>query len=348
MIMIQSEQIDIDKIIIGDRARKDFGDIDALAKSISELGLLQPILVARWGDDTLLVDGNRRILAFQKLGNKTIPAVIFNSNRFFDIDQTLQAEYDANMVRKDFAPSEAVALADHIKSWIETKKRLDEEAKTELKDERGKLPRKEYDETELLKCTQENYNKNVTLTSKSKNDKDYKRTRDKVADAVGMSYKTLEKAKAVVKSAAENPENADLVKKMDETGKVDTAYKELQDRKQGNGNLSPEKNIGLGNLPKGNVVSLIVKMPDGRQKKMGSISNDWFQNKNVLNWIIESVGLGTEEKDIVIHREGNIVKVFDSTNVEALKGAIRYLMDRYSFTGNLIDVLAEDKKSDSI
>ena len=83
-------------------------------------------------------------------------------------------------------------------------------------------------------------------------------------------------------------------------------------------------------------------MPDGRQKKMGSISNEWFQNRNVLNWIVENVGLGTDEKDIIIHREGNVVEVFDSTDIERLKQGIKYLNGRYSFEGSLIDVLEKE------
>jgi hypothetical protein len=335
-MIIQSEQIDIDKIIIGERARKDFGDIETLAKSISEIGLLQPILVSMGTGDPLLVDGHRRILAYKKLGLKIIPAIIFK--KFSTRTNILQAEYDSNMMRKDFIPSEAVALAEKIKNWIETNKKLEKSNETEVKDERGKLPRKEYPETELLKWTRENYNKDVIL-EKKEYEKEYERTRDKIAGAVGMSYKTLEKAKAVVESAAENPENADLVEKMDETGKVDTAYKELQARKHDNGNLPPGKSLELNDLPKGNVVSLIVKMPDGRQKKLGSISNEWFQNKNVLQWIIENVGLGVDEKDIVIHREGNIVKVFDSTDIERLKQGIKYLVDKYSFQGSLMDIV---------
>lgn len=332
-MVIQSEQIEIDSIIIGARARKDFGDIDELAKSISELGLLQPILCTRIEGDTLLLDGHRRILACQKLGIKTIQAVRFNSynpaEESHDISKNLQAEHDANMIRKDFTPSEAVWLSDKIKNWIETNKRLEKSNETELKDERGNLLRKEYPQTELLSELQQ-----------KKKDSDYERTRDTVAKSVGMSYKTLEKAKAVVESAAENPENADLVAKMDETGKVDPVYKELQAREKGiNGKIEA--------VP-GKVVSLIVKMPDGRQKKMGSISNEWFQNKNVLHWIIENVGLGIDEKDIVIHREGNIVKIFDSTNIERLRQGVRYLVDKYSFQGSLMDVIGKEKDHDNL
>jgi len=315
-------EIEIDKIIIGQRARQDFGDIDELANSISELGLLQPILCHNGSGETWLIDGNRRILAYRQLGRKTIPAVFFDPDDPNDVSKLFHAQYDANMKRKNFTPSEAVALYDKVKSWIETKRKLEESKNQEARVQ-----------ADLDECTDSARNENETK------DKNYKRTRDKVANVLGIGHDKLEKARRIVQSANEDPQNADLVQKMDQTGKVDPVYKELQIRKHDNGNLPLGKSAGLDNLPKGKIISLIVKMPDGRQKKMGSISNEWFQNKNVLQWIIENVGLGVDEKDIVIHREGNIVKVFDSTDIERLKQGIKYLVDKYSFQGSLMDIV---------
>src|SRR5260221_152450 len=45
-------------------------------------------------------------------------------------------------------------------------------------------------------------------------------TRDKVAEAVGMSGRTYDKAKVVVGAARENPSLAPVVEEMDRTGKV--------------------------------------------------------------------------------------------------------------------------------
>jgi hypothetical protein len=58
------------------------------------------------------------------------------------------------------------------------------------------------------------------------------KTGDKVAPVVGMSGKTYEKAKAVVEAAEESRDLfGDLVARMDESGKVDPAFRELQKRK---------------------------------------------------------------------------------------------------------------------
>ena len=65
-----SEKILIDSVIITNRTRKDFGDINSLAESISAIGLLQPIVI---NENNELIDGQRRIKAYVQLGIKEIP-----------------------------------------------------------------------------------------------------------------------------------------------------------------------------------------------------------------------------------------------------------------------------------
>jgi ParB family chromosome partitioning protein len=61
-------------IIIGNRCRYDMGDIDALAKSICKIGLLNAVVITR---DGALVAGARRIAACLLLGWTHIPVSIF-------------------------------------------------------------------------------------------------------------------------------------------------------------------------------------------------------------------------------------------------------------------------------
>src|SRR5262249_20367095 len=62
--------------------------------------------------------------------------------------------------------------------------------------------------------------------------KDKGKTRDKVAEAVGMSGRTYDKAKHVVEAAEKEPEkHAETVKEMDRSGKVDAAYKKVRQRR---------------------------------------------------------------------------------------------------------------------
>lgn len=68
-----SETRPIASITIGPRFRRDFGDIETLAASIAEDGLIQPIAVT---PDGLLLAGHRRLLACKLLGWQAIPVSI--------------------------------------------------------------------------------------------------------------------------------------------------------------------------------------------------------------------------------------------------------------------------------
>lgn len=87
------------------RFRKDFGDIDALAASIAEIGLLQPIGI---DSNYRLVFGERRLRACLSLGWEKIPA------RTVHLDSILKGELAENEFRKDFTHSERVAIGEAI------------------------------------------------------------------------------------------------------------------------------------------------------------------------------------------------------------------------------------------
>lgn len=91
----------IDRIEIGIRYRKNLGDLERLRRSISSIGLLHPIVVTASGQ---LIAGQRRLEACKALGWQEIPV------RIVDIENPTRGEYDENTVRKDFTPSEAVAI----------------------------------------------------------------------------------------------------------------------------------------------------------------------------------------------------------------------------------------------
>lgn len=67
------QQVEISKIIIGDRFRKDLGNIKELAETINLAGLLQPIGITK---QNKLVFGQRRLEAVKSLGWGKIPALI--------------------------------------------------------------------------------------------------------------------------------------------------------------------------------------------------------------------------------------------------------------------------------
>jgi ParB family chromosome partitioning protein len=113
---VNVQRIRIDQISIGDRFRKDDGDLDSLATSIREIGLQQPIIVCRSGTGFLLCAGQRRLRAVRdKLGESMIEARVLPHDD--EVARRL-IERDENRERKDPTPSEKVALAKHIESLL--------------------------------------------------------------------------------------------------------------------------------------------------------------------------------------------------------------------------------------
>ena len=186
-------KVPIDQIQISGRYRKNLGDLAPLVSSVQAIGLLQPVVV---DSENRLIAGQRRIEAAKMLGWTEIEAVV--AADLNDALRLLVAQRDENTCRKDFTPSEAVALG----TDLETEERKAAKVRKHTRGSRGgKLPPP--------------------------------KTRDRVATAVGMRAKTYEKAKAVVAAAQEDPERfGPLVEEMDDTGKVDRAYSKVRRAKR--------------------------------------------------------------------------------------------------------------------
>jgi N6-adenosine-specific RNA methylase IME4/ParB-like chromosome segregation protein Spo0J len=88
-------------IVVGIRHRRDLGDIDSLARSIADVGLLHPIVVR---PDGVLVAGGRRLAACKALGCSEVPV------RVVDLDEIARGELAEDAERKDFLPSEIDAI----------------------------------------------------------------------------------------------------------------------------------------------------------------------------------------------------------------------------------------------
>src|SRR4051812_39563834 len=100
----------IDSISVGVRHRKDPGDLNALMKSIEEVGLLQPITVT---PDGVLVCGWRRLEAMRRLGKRTL-SVWVRSGISDQLSHVL-AQQDENEQRKPLSPVETARLYAEIK-----------------------------------------------------------------------------------------------------------------------------------------------------------------------------------------------------------------------------------------
>jgi 16S rRNA G966 N2-methylase RsmD len=205
-------EIPIDSIIITDRTRKDFGDINSLAESISSVGLLQPIVI---NENNELVDGQRRIKAYVQLGKRAIPFYRVS------LEQIVLGEFHANSNRKDFTSSERVAISNAVEKYLRehsrgvgrprSKQKVDENTARDID------PSLDLINTDVS-------NNVVKLTTFSG------RIKDNVSRYLGVTRNTLEKEKKIIEAAEQDPQRFhDLRKKVDQKRvSVDKAFNEIQ------------------------------------------------------------------------------------------------------------------------
>lgn len=102
----EGNKMKISKIKIGNRYRKEIGDIQTLSSSIQEIGLLHPVVI---DDKNNLIAGQRRIEAFKSLGRNDIPVNVVN------IDDLARGEFQENFARKNFTKKEVLAISKALK-----------------------------------------------------------------------------------------------------------------------------------------------------------------------------------------------------------------------------------------
>lgn len=205
-------QMLLDEILIGDRVRKDMGDLQGLANSMKRHGLLHPIVVKK---NNMLVAGHRRIEAARLIGWKEIDVTVI------DVADLLSAERDENTERKDFTPTEAVAIG----RLIEEQHRAKIEAAAPEKNRRIALLREAGKRGEDTKTLKQELGAHPLGASGNV-----------ASRAVGMGPSKYTQAKAVVSAAEADPVRfGDLPARMDETGNVAGAHRELERRRTGNG-----------------------------------------------------------------------------------------------------------------
>lgn len=188
-----ADSLPIDGIQVGFRYRRDLGDLRSLAESISEVGLLHPVVVTPEGR---LIAGQRRLEACRLLGWSEVPVTVV------DLYQAARGEAHENFVRKDLLPSEIVAL----------KRAIEPLERREARQRQG---------TRADLC-------HPATVAEGQGD-----ARDKIARYLGVGRTTIERAEAVMEAAEEDPEEYGyLVEQMDRSGKVAGAYRRLTVLKQ--------------------------------------------------------------------------------------------------------------------
>jgi ParB-like chromosome segregation protein Spo0J len=207
------------------RLRRNLGEVESLAKSIEARGLINPITVSSTGR---LISGARRVAAHEYLGRTEIQVMIVDT--FDDVLTELLIERDENTERKQMTPSELVAAAELIKPYEEAAAKARRSAAT-VKGNRTRRgiepsPAPEYG---------------------TGDDKPAGDTRARVADALGVSYQTISRAREVVKAVEEvepekRPEVEQVIEAMD-SGElpVTTAQRKVREIKSRGKPLSAAK-----------------------------------------------------------------------------------------------------------
>jgi hypothetical protein len=183
-------------IEVGERHRHDLGDVQSLAQSIAEVGLLHPVVIT---SDNKLIAGARRLEAVKRLGWQTVPVTVV------DLVNIVKGELAENAYHKDLLPSEI----DAIRRTLEPIEKA--AAKQRQREHGGTAPGR--------------HSAQVSHSDKRRPE----RAMQKIADYTGRSVRTVEKIAEVCDAAEAEPERYGLLKvEMDRTGKVNHAHAELK------------------------------------------------------------------------------------------------------------------------
>lgn len=201
-------EVHVEAVRVIGRFRKDLGDIESLAKSIADIGLMQPIVVT---PEMRLIAGHRRLAACRSLGWDSVPALIVDN--LGDAALRLRAERDENTERKAMTYTELVALGKALEA-LERPKAAARKAAGQVDGGRmrhGSASVSRDTEAEPL------------------------RTKDVVGKALGMSPMSYYRARTVVEAGTDpqaEPEVKAILSEMEETGNVAGAYDKLRGHRE--------------------------------------------------------------------------------------------------------------------
>lgn len=206
-------RVEISNIKIGKRHRENMGDLDGLAASIADVGLLHPPVVS---PDFSLIVGARRIAAVKQLGWTHIDVSV--AKNLDDAYRLLRAERDENVQREDPSP-----LEDHV---LFLKLKQAEEVFAKARQAAGqKAGAKKGGETA-------GRGRPKASTEKNGKGKRAATAATRAAKATGRSEATHRKIAEVIEAAKQNPSFQSIVDKMNRTKNVDAALKEIRAAKQ--------------------------------------------------------------------------------------------------------------------
>jgi ParB family chromosome partitioning protein len=228
--------VSIAAIRIGERVRQDLGDLNELAASIGDIGLLHFPVVT---DDMDLCAGERRVRACRKLGWTEVPVHVVHD--MDDLAARFKIEEQENVCRKDLTPLEMAARAKRLRVIL-APEAAQRKAASQVKPGQKLRAKKLIRLPSGLPSGGESDDASKTRKSPGRNGGAESappfKTRQQVAAMVGTSHDRLKKIEAVIE-AAENDPHPEVRRvagkareEMDRTGKVEAAYRQVVEAQQ--------------------------------------------------------------------------------------------------------------------
>ncbi len=192
---VKTTEIKLGDIVINQShlLRKELGSVEELASSISEGRYVPPIVINE--TDGELVTGQRTYEAYKRLGHEE---VIVRVGNFPDLESRIEEQLRENTNRKELTREEQFRASELF---------FDRETEA-AKERRGK---------KVESCPEADFGK----------------TRDRVADKLGISGRQLDKLRYVFRKADEDPEHyQEFAVGLNRDGKVDRAFKKVRTREK--------------------------------------------------------------------------------------------------------------------
>jgi ParB-like chromosome segregation protein Spo0J len=210
--------VPVDSVIIQDRFRKQISEVADLAKSIADVGLINPITV---NEDMHLIAGERRLRAFEHLGLAEIPVHIVAD--LLSATELVRAERDENTQRLPMLQSELTALGMAL----------------ELMEKPAALERQIDAGRTFGRGSDSSGSRDPNLSTKQE-----LRPRDIAAEAIGMGEATYRRMKTLTNDSTNENLPAEIraeatasIERIDQGGKVRTEYDRIKELKAGSAAL---------------------------------------------------------------------------------------------------------------
>lgn len=153
--------IGIDDIVISDRIRKDFGNIQELADDIKQNGLINPPVVTQIENGKYqLIAGERRIRAMRLLGYSQVEVRPMSVR---DAEHQLDLEISENAVRKDWTKTEMLEIARRKERMSAIKAKENQGTRTDTSDQHLSNVDSSKEAAELIEVSKEQYRKMKTI-----------------------------------------------------------------------------------------------------------------------------------------------------------------------------------------